>query len=379
MIKEKTFQLGHKHKRTRELFRINPSFNILYQTVLWRVKKFKLAKITIFESVFVRLRVVRKLSNGDSSRKISGDTRLICSESRLTSSSISKVQVLRKATYSAPSSRPVLFAKDGIRLDFNEGCRVQFPRLEKGSGCVRLKDMDTGNVLFDRIGLNDAFVRSSKCRHVYFGIASYILRGNPDKQAAKISFPDEGRPIDQPYVCIPAQAPAQCKYWNNPTGWPEVISWLKRQSYRAIYIDQKSVYNKGMFWNHIPYGAEDQTGDRPLTKRARSLRHAAFFIGNSSGLAWLAWSVGISVVTISGFIHPTSKFATSYSVINWHACNSCWNDPKECFDHQNFLWCLRHANTPRQFECASLITASQVISASLKLFQRSTVSKNRGV
>jgi hypothetical protein len=50
-------------------------------------------------------------------------------------------------------------------------------------------------------------------------------------------------------------------------------------------------------------------------------------------------------------------------VINWHACNSCWNDPRHIFDHKDFLWCPRHAGTPRQFECTRLITPHQVIAA----------------
>ena len=29
-------------------------------------------------------------------------------------------------------------------------------------------------------------------------------------------------------------------------------------------------------------------------------------------------------------------------------------------DHKDFLWCPRHANTPRQFECTRLVTAEQV-------------------
>ncbi len=46
---------------------------------------------------------------------------------------------------------------------------------------------------------------------------------------------------------------------------------------------------------------------------------------------------------------------------NWHACNSCWNDPKLRFDHKDFLWCPRQAGTPRQFECTRLITSEHVV------------------
>jgi autotransporter strand-loop-strand O-heptosyltransferase len=98
-------------------------------------------------------------------------------------------------------------------------------------------------------------------------------------------------------------------------------------------------------WNHIPHGAEDQTGDRPLSERARWIKHAEFFVGLSSGLARLAWGVGTPVVI--GFTHPTNEFATPYRVINYHTSNSCWNDVRHRFDHKDFLWCPRHANTPR--------------------------------
>ena len=69
---------------------------------------------------------------------------------------------------------------------------------------------------------------------------------------------------------------------------------------------------------------------------------------------------GTPVVLISGFSHPSTEFAAPYRVINYHACNGCWNDPHHRFDHKDFLWCPRHANTPRQFECTRLITAEQV-------------------
>jgi autotransporter strand-loop-strand O-heptosyltransferase len=161
-------------------------------------------------------------------------------------------------------------------------------------------------------------------------------------------------------VVIATQSTTQCKFWNNPFGWREVIDFLKQHGYRVICVDQKPVHGNGLMWNHIPHGAEDQTGDRPLLERVRWIKHAAFFIGLSSGLSWLAWAVGTPVVMISGFTHPINEFATPYRVINYHACNSCWNDTRIRFDHRDFLWCPRHANTSRQFECTRLITPDQV-------------------
>ncbi|KFL92019.1 Plasmid pIB6 ORFA DNA [Acetobacter malorum] len=198
--------------------------------------------------------------------------------------------------------------------------------------------------------------------------AGYILGVSPHEEAPRLHLPDDSRPIAEPYVCIAVQASTQCKYWNNPTGWQEVIAFLKEKGYRVICIDQKTVHGTGLVWNYIPHGAEDETGNRPLSERARWLKHADAFIGLSSGLAWLAWAAGTEVVMISGFTHPTNEFETPYRVINWHTCNSCWNDPTERFDHHNFLWCPRHENTPRQFECTRLITSVHVINELKKLF-----------
>ncbi len=191
--------------------------------------------------------------------------------------------------------------------------------------------------------------------------AGYILGVDPQEEAPKLALPDESRPIPEPYVCIATQSSTQCKYWNNPRGWYDLARFLKSHGYRVICIDRQPIHGGGIMWNHIPHGVDDETGDRPLAERARWLRHAAFFVGLSSGLSWLAWAAGTPVVLISGFTHPTNEFATPYRVINWHACNSCWNDPRLMFDHKDFLWCPRHKDTPRQFECTRLITPEQVI------------------
>ena len=193
--------------------------------------------------------------------------------------------------------------------------------------------------------------------------AAYILGVDPwNDNPPGITIQDgDTPPIEGPYVVIATQASTQCKYWNNPAGWQEVIGFLKSAGYRVICIDQKTFHGTGYVYNHIPHGAEDETGSRPLSERARWLKHASFFIGLSSGLAWLAHASGTPVVMISGFTHPNNEFFTPYRIINWHTCNSCWNDPRHQFDHKDFFWCPRHKGTERQFECTRLITGSQVI------------------
>jgi autotransporter strand-loop-strand O-heptosyltransferase len=193
--------------------------------------------------------------------------------------------------------------------------------------------------------------------------AGYILGVDPTEAPPRIALADQSPPLKEPYVCIATQSTTQAKYWNNPEGWRSIVKFLKEAGYRVVCIDQKPTHGVGLVWNHIPNGADDQTGDLPLQDRARWLKHAEFFVGLSSGLSWLAWAAGVPVVMISGFTHPTTEFVTPYRVINYHTCNSCWNDPALRFDHKDFLWCPRHKDTPRQFECTRLVTVDQVKAA----------------
>ncbi len=190
--------------------------------------------------------------------------------------------------------------------------------------------------------------------------AAYMLGLPPREERPLITIDAGGPPIAGPYVCIATQATSQNKYWNNPTGWTEIVAFLKAYGYRVVCIDQNPIESRGLVSNQIPYGCEDETGPRPLTERARWLKHAAFFVGLSSGLSWLAWAAGCPVVMISGFTHPINEFQTPYRVINYHACNSCSNDVRLQLDPGDFLWCPRLKNTDRMFECTKLISAEQV-------------------
>lgn len=373
-----------------------------------------------------------------------------------------------------PPAEPTQKGPEGIRFDFNFGCRVLVPALANGEQWrIRLSDMLTGNVIFETTMVGGAVESSKKffipfkveCwigeRHVfthemdlkgksvlvqvpvgtlgdgiawfpyvnafqekhqckllcaiskplkalfernypnlalvekgqsvdqskvyasyrmglyfddwecthqpvdfrYVGLhktAAHILGVDPVEVPPKLTYATEERVIKEPYVCIGVQSSTQCKYWNNPYGWLDLVAWLKSAGYRVLCIDKDRAWGQGTAWNYIPHGAEDFTGALPLSERAALLKHADFYVGLSSGLAWLAWAAGTPVVMISGFTHPNNEFYTPYRVFNYHTCNSCWNDPKVMFDHHDFLWCPRHKGGDRQFECTRLITVDHV-------------------
>ena len=193
--------------------------------------------------------------------------------------------------------------------------------------------------------------------------AAYILgldTENEYKPRFDLSAP---RKIKEPYVCIAAQSTTMCKNWLNPFGWMDVIQFLKDNGYRVLCIDRDKVQGNGAVLNYIPFGCEDFTGDLPLQERIDILKDADFFVGLPSGLSWMAWACNIPVVMISGFSLPLTEFYTPYRVINYNTCSGCWNDVHFDFDHHDWLWCPRHAGTPRQHECSKLISSQQVIDA----------------
>ncbi len=170
------------------------------------------------------------------------------------------------------------------------------------------------------------------------------------------------REIKEPYVCIAAQASAQCKYWNNPRGWMETIQFLKEAGYRVLCIDKDRFNGNGDVKNMIPWGSEDFTGNIPLQERVNLLSHADFYIGLGSGLSWLAWGTGVPVVLISGFSSPHAEFQTPYRVINLNVCTSCFNDGQHDFDMHRFDSCPRHQDDPKErFQCTKAINPGQVI------------------
>ena len=172
--------------------------------------------------------------------------------------------------------------------------------------------------------------------------------------------PTEPRQIAEPYVCIGVQASMAIKGWHWQGGWDIVVSYLKNLGYRVLCIDKENFQQTGSYISQIPKGAEDFTGNLPIMQRANLLYHAEFFIGLSSGLAWLAHMVNCPVVMISGFTQDWHEFYTPYRVANRLVCNGCFNDVSVIFTS---TVCHYHNGTDRELECQKKISPQQVINA----------------
>ena len=166
--------------------------------------------------------------------------------------------------------------------------------------------------------------------------------------------------INEPYVCIAVQSSVTKKGWLYPNGWDIVVSYLKSLGYRVLCIDMLREFERDGIKIFMPKAAEDFTGNRPIMERANMLYYAEFFIGLSSGLAWLADSVNCPVVMISGFTQDWHEFYTPYRVANRLVCNGCFNDTRVNFVKEK---CFHHKDTPRELECQKKISPRQVINA----------------
>ena len=179
----------------------------------------------------------------------------------------------------------------------------------------------------------------------------------PIKPTFKPTLP---RQIVEPYVCIGVQASTTIKSWLYPGGWDIVVDCLKNLGYRVLCIDKHAQETNDGQTICKPGGAEDFTGNFSIMERANMLRHAEFFIGLSSGLAWLAYAVNCPVVMICGFSQDWFEFHTPYRVANRLVCNGCLNDIRV-----NFVWdvCPHHKGTSRELECQKKISPRQVLNA----------------
>lgn len=173
--------------------------------------------------------------------------------------------------------------------------------------------------------------------------------------------PTKPRQISEPYVCIGVQASTTIKAWLNPHGWDIVVAYLKYLGYRVLCIDKNREQTDHGFTVRMPENAEDFTGDLPLSERVNLLAYADFFIGLSSGLAWLAWAVDIPVIMIGGITASYFEFPIAYRVINRLVCHACHNDTT--IKWPEFENCPGYKRTPRAYECSKRISAQQVIDA----------------
>jgi len=122
------------------------------------------------------------------------------------------------------------------------------------------------------------------------------------------------------------------------------------------------VYSKeedGYMGNKLPNGVSKFHGGS-IQEVIDDMSTCEFFIGIGSGLSWLAWSLNLPLVLISGFSEKYAEMVTGvYRVINQSVCHGCFN--KERLDAGDWNWCPINKGTEKQFECSKEISSEMVI------------------
>ena len=157
-------------------------------------------------------------------------------------------------------------------------------------------------------------------------------------------------------VCIAIHSTIQNKYWNNPTGWQELVDWLIGKGYEVKLLSKEGEEYMG---NVAPKGVVCHPSGS-IESVINELQKSVMFIGIGSGLTWLSWALDVPTVLISGFSEP---FAEMEGCIRISApegkCSGCFNRYR--LNAGDWNWCPDHKDTDRQFECTKSITAQMVI------------------
>jgi autotransporter strand-loop-strand O-heptosyltransferase len=233
-----------------------------------------------------------------------------------------------------------------------------------------INKQDIENFVFDKVYFLGFWIENLKFKEMNLKdprtlnlqeVACDILKLPYKEIKPNLFIKDNQNKYRNKYVCIATQSTSQAKYWNHENGWEKIIDYLNIKGYDVLCIDKYNKYGNLVYMNNIPSNAIDKTGDVDIQDRITDILNCEFFIGLPSGLSWLAWALNKKVILISGFSDPKTEFFTPYRVINKNVCNSCWNDTEFILPYDNFIYCPRHKNTPRIFECTKSITPEMVI------------------
>ena len=185
-------------------------------------------------------------------------------------------------------------------------------------------------------------------------IASDILGLDYKEIKTKIKSLSEYK-TDKPYICLGIHSTAQSKYWNNPTGWQELVDYVKSHGY-DVYVLSKE--ENGYMGNIFPDGVI-HIQNKNLEEIGSILQGSKLFVGIGSGLSWFSWALNVPTILISGFSESYQEMETDIiRIINKDVCTGCF--AKHIFDKGDWNWCPEHKGTERQFECSKTITFDMV-------------------
>ena len=172
----------------------------------------------------------------------------------------------------------------------------------------------------------------------------------------KVRDVTKGLDLNVKQVCIGVFGTAQSKFWNNSTGWQDVVDWLNNRGYTVKLVSKE---NDDYMGNKLPKGIIRHPKG-PIERVMMEMKKSKAFIGIGSGLSWLSWSLDVPTVLISGFSYDWAEMQDCVRIASPKGkCEGCFNRIK--LDGGDWNWCPDHKGTDRQFECTKSITSEMVI------------------
>jgi len=150
----------------------------------------------------------------------------------------------------------------------------------------------------------------------------------------------------KPYICFSEFSTMQNKLWNRPGAWQKVIDYLNKVGYDCISISAEPSQLQGIIKHN------GQSIEQTIT----DIAGATFYIGLNAGPSWLAYSLNIPCIMITGVSEPWNDFPNPHR-ISVDVCRpGCFNDPTLPID-RGWNWCPRN----KDYACTREITESMVI------------------
>jgi autotransporter strand-loop-strand O-heptosyltransferase len=156
------------------------------------------------------------------------------------------------------------------------------------------------------------------------------------------------RTTDKPTVCFSEFSTMQNKFWNREGGWQEIIDYLNSLGYECVSVSaEKSVLQN--ITGHNGQSIQDTITD---------IYGCYFYIGLNHGPAWIAYSLGVPCVMITGVSEEWNDFPNPYRIaINNEVCGiGCFNNVNLPIN-RSWEWC----ENPNKYVCTKEITPGMVI------------------
>lgn len=156
-------------------------------------------------------------------------------------------------------------------------------------------------------------------------VAADILGLEYEPIRARLKYDKVGR--TKPYVCFSEHSTMQNKLWNREGAWQKTIDYVNSLGYECISISTEPSKLNGII-NHNGQNIERTISD---------VAGACFYIGLNHGPAWIAYSLGIPTIMLTGVSEEWNDFPTPYRIAT-KDCKPCFNNP-DIPINRSWDWC----------------------------------------